>query len=351
MNIVFCCQSVGSSNIALGETRSRIFSLSKQKKISKLFVVSLSKNDEPFDNNNNNKIKLFKVLGSNKFIKTFSLLFIFFKIFKEYRVTLIYSYMSNIFPIFAFPFKIIFGTKIFLWNCHTVKNRFTAFSIKFFVDKWLVSDFVYKIYNSKKCTNLNYSVAEYFRSQNYRNFHSKNIDVIVVSRITQIKKIHNIIDSLYILKKLHNIELKCKIVGDAYINQDKDYYKFLIKRVSQLNLKQVKFIGFVPNKKLSMIYNKSKIFVSACPGGLGKSGIESLVCGCIPITTEKNMSIYNKKYNMLLNCDDNKYELAIKIKEILDLDRNNLNKILAYLNYLSKQFSYEKFNKKLINLI
>ena len=348
MNIIFCCQSAGLSNIALGETRARILSLSKQKKISKIFIISLDKNDRSFEKNN---IKLFRVLGSNKFTKSISLLIILLKIFQKYKITFIYSYMSYIFPYFAFPFKLIFDTKIFFWNCHTVKNRFTALAIKYLVDKWLVSDFVYKIYDTNKCNNLNYSVADYFKFPNHMNFNTKKIDLIVVSRITPIKNIDTIIDALYILKKIHKIELRCVIIGNSYIEQDKKYYQFLLKRISYLNLSKIKFIGFIPNNKLNKIYYRSKIFLSACPGGLGKSGAEALVCGCIPITTELNMSIYSKKYNKLLNCEHDKFKLALKIKEILYLDSHNLKKTLSYLENLSKNFSYEKFNNKLLNLI
>ena len=347
MNIIYCCQTIDQNSKALGETLSRIISLSKNKRVNKIFVVSINKSQ--FTNNTKN-IEFLFLDGNNKMEKLFSAISIFIKIFSKNKIHVAYCYMSNVFPYILYFFKLIYKFKILFWNCHTVKNNFTKFSIKYLVDYWLVSDNVYKIYDTKNCRNIGYSSNDNFYYDKLKN-KKRPYDLITVGRVTPIKNIHTIIEAIYYVKKIYSVNLNCIIIGSPYVDYDHQYLSFIKKLISFYDLKNIRLEGFIKNSQLRKYYVKSKIFLSACPGGLGKSGIEAISSGCIPITTEENMSVYNKKFNSLLNCKNDSLVLARKINEILGLKSQNSSMIKKYLESLSSNFTYDKFNKNLLKLI
>ena len=95
MNIIYCCQTIDQNSKALGETLSRIISLSKNKRVNKIFVVSINKSQ--FTNNTKN-IEFLFLDGNNKMEKLFSAISIFIKIFSKNKIHVAYCYMSNVFP-------------------------------------------------------------------------------------------------------------------------------------------------------------------------------------------------------------------------------------------------------------
>ena len=81
------------------------------------------------------------------------------------------------------------------------KNNFTKFSIKYLVDYWLVSDNVYKIYDTKNCRNIGYSSNDNFYYDKLKN-KKRPYDLITVGRVTPIKNIHTIIEAIYYVKNI-----------------------------------------------------------------------------------------------------------------------------------------------------
>ena len=93
--------------------------------------------------------------------------------------------------------------------------------------------------------------------------------------------------------------MNCIIIGSPYVDYDHQYLSFIKKLISFYDLKNIRLRALLKIVNSENIMSNQRFF-SACPGGLGKSGIEAISSGCIPITTEENMSVYNKKFNFCL---------------------------------------------------
>ncbi len=349
MKIIAFCQTLDLKDLALSDTFSRISEFANIKEVKKLFIISLNSSGEQPKNIPNN-VKIYSTKQKLKLFKLFELYKLVIPILVKNKINFCYVYMGNIFPIILSPLKLFFKFKIITWYGHLSKNILSLISLKYFTNIWLSSDDVYNIYNIKHFTNIGHGVdkKKFF---SYNNYQKRSNSLVCVGRISKIKNINLLIESVYLLKKINNINLKLIIIGAPYLKDDHTYKDYLLELIKTLKLeKNIEFLGHLSLSQINNIYNKHKFYITACPGGLGKSGIEGIHSGCVPIIAEPKLSTFD--YNDILKkhtiCKRRSFDIYKNIYTLLTNDDLCMN-ILENLEPIKNNFTYNNLMNNVID--
>ena len=109
---------------------------------------------------------------------------------------------------------------------------------------------------------------------------SKENHILFVGRLDSYRK--GVQFLLQALKKLNEKKLPCKltVIGDG------PYRPRLEKIARDLNLKNIEFLGYIPNKRLPIYYNQADVFVlPSCSEGMSNVILEAMACGLPVIAT------------------------------------------------------------------
>ncbi len=126
--------------------------------------------------------------------------------------------------------------------------------------------------------------------------------------------------------------------------------KSLIELKNKLKLKNVEFVGFVPDDKLNEFYNSLDVFVfPSFYEGFGLPIIEAMACGTPVITSNvSSMKELAKNVGILID-PKNPSEIAEQIKKLYQ--NTSLRKELAKKGIKkAKEFTWEKTAKELLNV-
>lgn len=349
MKIIAFCQTLDLKDQALSDTFSRISELANIEDVNQLFIVSLNSSGEQPKNIPSN-VKIYSTKQRYKLFKLFELYKLVIPILLKNKINFCYVYMGNIFPIILLPLKLFFKFKIITWYGHLSKNILSLISLKYFTNIWLSSDDVYNIYNLKNFINIGHGVdkKKFF---SFNDYQKRSNSLVCVGRISKIKNINLLIESIYLLKKINNINLKLIIIGAPYLNDDHIYKTYLLELIKTLKLqKNIEFLGHLSLSQINEVYNKYKFYITACPGGLGKSGIEGIHSGCVPIIAEPKLSTFDysdilKKHTI---CKRISYDIY---KKIYKLHTNEVlcKNILKNLEPIKNNFTYNNLMKNVIN--
>ena len=217
-------------------------------------------------------------------------------------------------------------------------------------------------YNVKKCRAvicLGKNAFDYYKDYNKNcfiipngistdMFHDKKLerseDLIFVGRFTEQKGILNLVNAME-----HLGDKKLILVGDGDL---KEKILEIIK-----NKKNIESLGIKNQEEIAVLFNQTRFHVMPSEfEGLPISLLESMACGCIPITTDVGESgsvIKHRVTGFLMG--NNKAEdiintLGIAEKEDLDLISKNCVKTIKEnydLNILTEKFIeiYDNFKK------
>jgi glycosyltransferase involved in cell wall biosynthesis len=106
-----------------------------------------------------------------------------------------------------------------------------------------------------------------------------------VGRITPIKRIHEMLEALTILKSGPGPSFRLKLVGGPATATDHDYEATLREMVRSLELERlVTFHGPVPFHAVPPHYHGGGLFLNLSTGALDKATLESMAAGCIPVS-------------------------------------------------------------------
>lgn len=349
MKIIAFCQTIDLKDLALSDTFSRISELANFKEVIQLYIISLNSSGQQPKNIPSN-VKIYSIDQKSKLFKLLNLYKLVISILIKNKINFCYVYMGNIFPIILTPLKLFFKFQIITWYGHLSKNILSLVSLKYFTNIWLSSDNVYNIYNLKHFINIGHGVdKKIFYTIN--NHSKRSNSLVCVGRISKIKNINLLIESIYLLKEINNINLKLIIIGAPYLKADHIYKDYLIELIKILKLeKNVLFLGHLSLMQINKIYNRHKFYITACPGGLGKSGIEGIHSGCVPIIAEPRLSTFD--YNQILKqntiCQRKSYDIYEKILALLN-NETMCNNILKNLEPIKNNFTYNNLMKNVIN--
>lgn len=161
---------------------------------------------------------------------------------------------------------------------------------------------------------------------------------------------------LFLLKvakilKDENFKVNFKIAGNIYSSQ-RNYYKFLKKKIKEYELNNVEFLGFKKN-----IHNFLKNLDLYCCFSKSESSPLSVweaMCTGLPIITtnvgDLNYHINQSKFGYLVE-NYNETIYAKKIKKILSNERNYNQFSKAAISYSQKNFNQDKNFKVFFNFI
>ena len=318
MKLLLITQTVDMEDANMGFFHNWILEFSK--KFEKISVICLEKGS--FDLPKNVKVfSLGKESGRNriKYLKNFFSLI--FGLRKEYDSVFVHMNQEYVL-LGGFMWKIM-GKKVFMWRNHLKGNLLTRIAValsdkvfctstKSFTAKFKKTEIMpvgidTSIFNTK------------LRTENYESYKNK---ILFLSRISPVKKVDLLVETLGILKN-KKTDFTADIYGDP-LPKDEDYYLSIKNRAKELKLdKQINFYKGVANYETPKIYSQYNIFVNLTPSGsFDKTILEAAACGCIPIVINKSLG---KDFPIELVSGESAEEIASKIIFCLNLPENERN--------------------------
>jgi len=192
---------------------------------------------------------------------------------------------------------------------------------------------IYVVYNAINLEDLLYN-------------RKKIYDTLYFGRLIKIKGVDTLIKSILLLQK-KGVNINCTIIGDGPEKEN------LIRLAQKNNLKNIKFLGRICDKKLFDIISKSKIsiFPSYKREGIMATLLEAAKFKSVIISSDScsNKEFVKDKKNGLIFKSKDPKDLANKIERIIDNEylRTRLSK--NAFRYL-KNFSWKKQAEKVYNI-
>lgn len=142
------------------------------------------------------------------------------------------------------------------------------------------------------------------------------------------------------------------MVGSALEQKDLPEVKEINTIISKLGIqKNIIKTGFIPAKDLVLIYNlASATVLPSFYEGFGLPVLESMACGT-PVICSNNSSLLEISGDDAMYCDPNDPDdIAQKIVEVINLNKNSLDSLSQELINQSKKFSWEKVASEAIRV-
>ncbi len=234
----------------------------------------------------------------------------------------VFVHMNPEYVILGGIFWRLFKKKISLWYVHKNVDLKLRLAEKIANVIFTASRESFQI-QSRKVRILGHGikVQQIKKTTNQKNKDKENIiKIISVGRITAIKNQKLLIEAVAMLVNSEGIKnIVADFVGSPMLPADIKYLDELKELVLIKKLeKHINFIGSVPHKNIACIYNNADLSVNLCPaGGMDKTVLESMMCGCLPITGNNAFCGILPQILILAEC--NPEELAGKIKFLMGM--------------------------------
>lgn len=179
------------------------------------------------------------------------------------------------------------GKKVTMWRNHYEGSFLTDFAAMFCHKVFCTSKYSYTA-KYKKTVIMPVGIdTELFKPVGSLN-RVKN-SILFLARIASSKRPDVLIDSLNILSE-KRVDFTASIYGDPSKGGE-EYYQSLKDKVVRCGLAdQIIFHSGIPNHETSAVYSKHEIFVNLSPSGMyDKTIFEAMACGCLSISSNKNL--------------------------------------------------------------
>ncbi len=258
------------------------------KKVNKIVVITMEKGQYKLYDN----VVVYSI-GKEKGYSEFRRFFVFFrllyKVLREEKIDLVFSHMAILFTAMAGIFLRLKKIPIFQWYCHgtvSLKLRIAVFFSKFV---FTCTPIGMNVKTRKKIVIGHGIDIKKFVSA--KKNQQDNI-LLHVGRISPVKNIHVIIEAfgLPILRK-NKQNLRFFIIGEPTgSKRDRIYFSCLKRMVLEKKLNgSVSFLGIKSQHELIPFYHRGRLLVNVSDTcGLDKVILESMACGCIPITSNES---------------------------------------------------------------
>lgn len=315
--LIFFCQSIDQDDPIIADTLNRAKSFAQNPRVKKTIIVTTRGKSTLSDHNITTiNLEVPKEGRMKALVKLYRV--VLQEILKGKIV--FYCYMTPTIPILLAPFKIFSRFKIVTWFAHSQFRPLVKFNLKYLSDLWFAPNLSHAKLNYKNLRVVGQAVdLDLFKPQPC----PKKFDMITVGRLTPVKKIHTIIESIHLLKTLYHQNISLCLCGDAYSKEDINYkneLKILISKY-QLDL-QIDFKGNVLKDNLPLLLNQSRIFIFPQDGAISKATVEALSTGLPIIICEDASDFLSSALNQLFFTKDDPHSLALKIKMLLSLSEN-----------------------------
>ncbi len=316
--ILIITQKVDKDDSILGFFHDWIMEFSKQ--YNNVIVICLQKGN--YDLPKNVEIlSMEKDKNPNKFKYIYLLNKFAFENRNKYDY--VFCHMSPLYVISGFVIWKILHKKISMWYVH--RNVDLKLKIANLLSDYIFSSTKegYRI-NTKKVKYLGQAIlVNKFPYLKHKILDKNtNINILTVGRITKIKNLDYLINTIKILKdKNYNVNLN--IIGEAKISSDIEYYNELKNQISKLGLNSnINFIGSVKYDELAHYYNINDIFVNLAPsGGQDKAVLEAMSSGIPTFVANTGFKDFYGEFasDMIFELN-NVVSLSDKIVQYIDQD-------------------------------
>lgn len=149
--------------------------------------------------------------------------------------------------------------------------------------------------------------------------------ILFLGRIAPSKRPDILIDSLILLDK-KGIDFFASIYGDPS-NDGREYYQSLLDKVRNSNLiPKIKFYSYIPNHETPIVYSRHQIFVNLSPSGMyDKTIFEAMACGCLSISSNKNLEGMIDNLLLFEECDID--SLSNRLQTLLTISKQEKDKL------------------------
>ena len=353
MKMIFICETVDDSHQVLASTIERVKYFALHPDVEHVDVIALRVGD--YDLPANVKVHALNHARNPGTIDRLRTLYKFYSIVvhlcRHTRIDVTYCYMGAIYPILLFPIKLFFRPQICLWWGHTIAIPVTKLSIHFFVDKWFTANKTTAPLDARNSHLVGQGVDQdlFNDTKLVRKF-----DFVTVGRISPVKRTDLIIRALSLCRSRSRKDVSLLICGDPLTEQDLKYKQDLISMISELGLENnIEFAGKVLYKNMPYMYNQSRCFVFATPGGVGKALLEAMSCGLPIIVAEPNMTDFLPKHLAdLVLCHNNAESLASLMAEMTNRSEDERREIGQSLRKLvEEEYSLQSLTDRIIEII
>jgi len=235
----------------------------------------------------------------------------------------VFSHMSPIFSVAAWPATLLFGKKNILWYLH--KSITKRLKLAYQLSNQIVTadKNSLKINDSKnKIIEVGHGIdLDYFKS-NKNWVEKEKLNILSVGRISPIKDFETLIKAVKILND-KDINLSVKIVGKPVMPGDKEYLYKINKLSMDLGVdKYVDFVGSVSYSNIKQYYEGADFVIGQAPtGGIDKTILEGMAMGAITLTSNKVFGKYFGRFREMLIFEHcNHVDLADKLFNIYQSD-------------------------------
>ena len=181
-------------------------------------------------------------------------------------------------------------------------------------------------------------------------FSEDEIIVVFVGRILEVKGITELLDAFDLIK---DNRIKLLIIGDGPVGYGADYVDYVKERTGKM--RNVKYIGYVPNNVLPRYYAISDIQIvpSICQEGAGLVAIEGMAQGLpLIITKSGGMPEYvSEKCSIQIPIDDNLSDnIKLSILELAE-DKEKRKKMGEIGAKSAKRFDKKEYYNDFISIV
>lgn len=249
----------------------------------------------------------------------------------------------------SLPFKLS-GKKVYLWYTHRAKSLMLRLASLFVKAIFTASKESFSLRHTSKVHIVGHGIDSNLFTANGSKRDNK---ILVVGRLTRIKNIETILNSVALArKKISN--LKVEFVGDFVTPDDDIYKKEIDKLVKTLDAKSWSyFTPGVNQETLVKKYCSSKLSINACPtGGLDKVVLESILCHTpVIVSNTAFKNVFGDYFKSRTAISGDAQELSqLIIKSLLDYS-NELSEVKKIATVVKKKFSLTILIKKLVRLM
>lgn len=333
MNIIYITQKIDDKN----EIQNFILSITKF--LKSYFNIKVMVNDKETILKNDDHIFLgSRFINFNFFSKIFKIIQLYYQLLKfnkKNKIDIVYVHQIGIFVALIFPLKIFFKFRIYLWRAHTYHSKLTFIY-------YLLSDKIFTtnrktIYDYKLFKNKIFYTGQMIEADIFKNLKTnyKSRKFLYIGRITEIKRIHSMIEFIEYYNNLHFEKIYLDIYGPrSYIKEDTKYFNDIIKIIDNKNLYEyVKIKGTIKRIDFPNILKNYFGYFNFSYGAIDKSVLESALCGLIIFS---NNDAFNYEFKIFNGLAFNSFEdLSNNINKFYAMDTKKikiiLNKVSNYI--------------------
>lgn len=341
MKLLICAQTVDQNHPILGFFVGWILEFSKY--FDEVYVICLEKGEYNLPEH----VKVFslgKEAGAPKIVQLVRFYRFFIRIFFSVRVEYVFFHMGAIYNVLASPFfflRKLYKTQFYWWKAHGHINAFGRLALCF-VDRVYTSTKSGFPIDTKKRHVIGQAIDTHLFVMSER---VSRRGIVFVGRITPVKHLEIFLETCVLLRDA-GLQLDVQVIGP---HDDKQYLQKLKQYCVDHHINPEIFIGSRTQSELAAIYQSTSIFLNTSKThSMDKTVVESMLCGCIPVTG-------NRAFRGLLEED----ELYIEDADVQDyvnaiqrlLSRDDLENLRQKLSEkANSQHSLDTFTKRVFTI-